>query len=748
MISVNAGLAGFFACAALLHALHWWRSRQERALLIVAIQCAWYTAFCLAMNAYYRATTIPEMQATLDRFVSMGMLVHAVALQLYVELGARRDRAFRVLVTAVLVFLSLLNQWAPLRGTVIALQTVQLPGGTTSVLPVRTPAGASMAIGYLAVSLVYGYGFVVVRGIWKRDRAGALLIAAATTAIMLGVVSAILIDFANVRAPYLGATPHAIFVSCMTFFLAREYSARGARVAATQRQLESAFEHTPIGKALLALDGRFLEANRALCNLLGFTPDELEARRLAEITHHEDGDEPELQRLLDVPAYTVEKRFIRKDAEPIWALLAVSAVRDDQGRPVQIFAQMQDVTELRAYRERLEEIVVTRTRELEEAKQQAERASQAKSQFLAHISHEIRTPLHVMLAHAQGLERDPTLGEAQRMKLGISISSGKHLRTLINDVLEMSKIEAGHPELVEGPFDLWAALVEVERMFAAEAAAKAIELTIERVEGLPRWLLGDGAKVKQILINLSSNALKFTQRGSIRLRASASPLANDSVLVEIGVADTGIGIQPQCIARIFQPFEQLDAGQWAGGTGLGLAISLAHAGLMGGDLRVESVPGSGSTFTFSFVAQLPRPEAVPAAPAEPVVPGLDGRGYKALIVDDLAFNRDLLVELLSEQGFETRTGVDGADAISIHADWHPDLVLIDLRMQGMGGLEAIRRIRDGGSRAAIGALSASALEEDERLAMGFGASFFIRKPYDFSELWGEIVVVLSAAPRG
>ena len=165
--------------------------------------------------------------------------------------------------------------------------------------------------------------------------------------------SRFLVDFAKVRAPYPGALPHAIFVLCVAFFLSREYSARGARVAATERQFEAAFEHGPIGKALLALDGRFLRVNRALCRVLGSTAEELGARRLRDVTHPDDlgSDEVEFQRLLDVPAYTVEKRLLRKDGEPVWALLAVSVVPDDHGRPLRVVAQMHDVTELRAHRE-------------------------------------------------------------------------------------------------------------------------------------------------------------------------------------------------------------------------------------------------------------------------------------------------------------------------------------------------------------------------------------------------------------
>ena len=614
LTSVNACLAGFFACSASYAAIYWWLSRNERVLLVFSLQCFAYSAFSVAIISYFRATTIPETQAALDRFVTLGVIAHILVLQFYADLGNRGDRAFRALVGGVLGFLAVSNQWAPLRGTVVELRSMTLPGGDTGLLPVRTPPGASLAILYLAVLALQGYGFVVARAIWKRDRGGAVLVAVGATVVLAGALLGFLVDFANVRAPYVGAAPHAIFVLCMALFLSREYSARRTRAVATERQFEAAFEHAPIGKALLTPDGRFLRVNRALCRILGWSADELCALRLADITHKEDGgsDEAEFRRLLEVPAYNIEKRLLRKDGEPVWALLTVSVVPDDHRQPARIILQVHDVTELRAHRERLEELVATRTIELGEAKNEAERANQAKSQFLAHMSHEIRNPLHVILLCAENLHFDVALGETQRRQIGIVRRNGQHLLALINDVLDMSKIEAGRPELVEDRFDLWATLEEVERMFATEAKARGIDFTIECIPELPRSVLGDGGKVRQILVNLASNALKFTKRGSIRFEASSRALADGAILAKILVADTGIGIAAEDTARMFQPFEQLGAGKRAGGTGLGLAISLAYARLMGGDLVVRSAPDMGSTFTFTFVANRVGLEAVRA----------------------------------------------------------------------------------------------------------------------------------------
>ena len=471
----------------------------------------------------------------------------------------------------------------------------------------------------------------VVRAIWKRDRTGALLVLFGAAAILAGASLGFLVDFAKVRTPYAGAIPHAINVLCVAFFLAREYAARGARVAATERQFEAAFEHSPIGKALLRTDGRFLRVNRAFCNIVGSTAEELRGRRLYDIFHDDDEGSLEFRQLFEGEGrtYSLERRLVRKEGDPGWALLVVSVVPDDHGRAVQMIAHVQDVTELRAHRQGLEELVATRTRQLSAAKDEAERANRAKSEFLAHISHEIRNPLHVMLLCAQILERDPTLGGSQQTQVGILRSSGNHLLALMNDLLEMAKLEARRPELVEDRFDPRATLDEVERMFAGEAAAKGIEIEIACEAGFPRAILGDGGKVKQILINLAGNALKFTERGTIRFEASASAIADgaagaDGLCVKIVVADTGIGIAKSDTARIFQPFEQLDAGKRAGGTGLGLAISLGHARLMGGDLTVESAPGIGSTFTFTFVAKKRRPGGVARRPrADP-----PGRGRR------------------------------------------------------------------------------------------------------------------------
>jgi signal transduction histidine kinase/PAS domain-containing protein len=307
--------------------------------------------------------------------------------------------------------------------------------------------------------------------------------------------------------------------------------------------------------------------------------------------------------------------------------------------------------ELRKHHERLEELVATRTRELREAKDEAERASQAKGTFLATMSHEIRTPMNAILGYAQMLGRDRSLTPAQHEKVGIILSSGDHLLTLINNVLDLSRIEAGRATLVTAPLDLHALLADLSHMFESLASAKGIELVFQLAPELPRAVEGDAGKIRQVLINLLGNAIKFIEKGRITVQASAAARAGGGRHVTVVVADSGPGIGAADLERIFDAFEQSRLGAQVGGAGLGLAIGREFARLMGGALTATSRLGEGSTFTFTFevtpVPMLPEPPQAGKVMPRLVAPPPEPRAATPASLGQLleVLPRDLLREL-------------------------------------------------------------------------------------------------------
>ena len=400
--------------------------------------------------------------------------------------------------------------------------------------------------------------------------------------------------------------------------------------------------------------------------------------------------------------------------------------------------------ELRRHHDHLEELVSRKTQELRIAVAAADRANQAKSTFLATMSHEIRTPMNAMLGYAQLLRRDRSLTPEQQEKIETILASGDHLLTLISNVLEMSKIEAGRARLALEPFDLHALLESVRQMFRELARAKRLELVFAPFDHLPRVVAGDAGKVRQVLINLLSNAMKFSGHGRVTVTSRTTQRADGSCLIAIDVADQGPGISAEDLERLFTAFEQSQLGARAGGTGLGLSISRELARLMEGDLTVASEPGAGSVFTFSFLARATTRQVVPHDRSSGVAIGLllDGGPPRVLVVDDQAENRALLAELLTMIGFQTREASSGHEAIALHDSWRPDLILMDLRMPGMGGVSAIRQLRASGSQAVIVACTASGLEQECAAALEAGAEETLSKPYREAYLLERIGALL------
>lgn len=365
------------------------------------------------------------------------------------------------------------------------------------------------------------------------------------------------------------------------------------------------------------------------------------------------------------------------------------------------------------------------------ARDRAQAGSRAKSLFLAQMSHEIRTPLNTITGYAQLLEDTP-LDAAQRRYFDCIRTASGNLLDILNNVLDFSKLEAGQETLAEEDVDLPALLREVCALFQAQAGQKGLALRLEGAGEVPRWVRADPKKLRQVLVNLLSNALKFTARGSVVLRARADQAAAPPSL-SLSVADTGPGIAPGDQARIFESFEQADAStsQQYGGTGLGLSISRGFLRLMGGDLTLVSAPGQGATFT----ASLPLKPGAPREQAPP--PALDAlRGRRVLVVDNNAVNLRMEQEMLAHGGLAVDTAESGAQAVRMCAGTRYAAVVLDVRMPGMDGMEAARAIRRAGENRGtpLVALSAEATESAVRAAKDAGMDAYLTKPVDRNRL--------------
>jgi len=376
---------------------------------------------------------------------------------------------------------------------------------------------------------------------------------------------------------------------------------------------------------------------------------------------------------------------------------------------------------------------------LAEAKQAAEAASQAKSTFLANMSHELRTPLNAILGFSEMLTRDSDSLTEQKAKLRIIKRSGEHLLAMINDTLDLSKIEAGKIELEAEGFDLLLMLQNIGEMIAVRAAAKDLTFELEIAKHISPHVEGDLGKIRQILINLLGNAVKFTEDGGIVLRARTSDMVDGRICLHLEFIDSGPGIPDDQIDTIFKPFAQ--AGRSAlkhKGTGLGLAITKSFVDLMDGAIAVENKPEGGCRFTVEVPLKTAEVDTIITPAPRSVVGLVPGQPHwRVLIVDDDLENRLLLSAQLTAVGFEVREAEDGEQAVTAFEKWRPHYIWMDMRMPVMDGYEATAKIRTlpGGGEVRIVALTASAFKEQEDKILAAGCNGVLHKPYQEHDLF-------------
>lgn len=494
--------------------------------------------------------------------------------------------------------------------------------------------------------------------------------------------------------------------------------------------LQSILDNSPAVIFVKDLEGNYLLINRCYSETFHVSLEELAGKTIFDIFPREQAERIQNAQMKAInERCEVKGEDVVTQDDGLHTYLGIKyPLYDDAGEPYAVCGISTDITELK------------RAEADRQAREAAEAANKAKSEFLSTMSHELRTPLNAILGYAQLLKRHTEFSEQQVASLEIIEQSGRHLLTLINDLLDLAKIEARKLDLVPLSVELGTSLQMVADIIRVRVEEKSLLFTLDAASDLPKGVSIDEKRLRQVLLNLLSNAVKFTDRGGVTLRVQCLQRKSGVALLRFEVADSGVGMTADQLPHIFQPFEQVgELLRRSRGTGLGLSISRQLVQLMGGDISVASQPGVGSRFWFD----IPVPELdidITAGMSGWDATGYEGARRKILIVEDSAGNRAMLAELLSEMGFDLYEAADGEQAVEQAQTWQPDLVVMDLVMPEVSGMEAICRIKRiaGMAHVPIIAVSSSANQSELEASLGAGACAFIVKPLDRRKLLEKI----------